>query len=49
VAQMRPGDEITLTSFGAPFGRGTNPGGCLTGVRAVYMHPQVTAHDVKSE
>lgn len=43
VAAMRPGDEITLTSFGAAFGKGTNPGGCLTGERVVYMHPQVTA------
>jgi len=49
VAQMRPGDEITLTSFGAPFGRGTNPGGCLTGERVVYMHPQQNGYDVKSE
>ncbi len=40
VAGLRPGDEITITSFGASFGKGTNPGGCLTGERVVYMHPQ---------
>lgn len=43
VAGLRPGDEITLTSFGASFGKGANPGGCLTGERVVYRHREVTA------